>query len=281
MGGENSYWYIDGVRQESLPLDDRGLAYGHGLFESMCYHNGALPLLPQHLRRLLSGAGCLRLALDSARVQLVLEAVLKDLRQHQVHSGVIKLMVTAGSGGSGYSGRGAGPARLICLFMPRPAREVTAVKLWDCDYRLPVNPRLAGCKHLNRLDQVLARAEWCDDSYFDGLVLGDDGLVAECTLANIFFYDGNTWRTPSLDNYGVAGVMRALLLDEILPELAVPAEICRISPAQLPQFCEVFICNAVRGVIPVSALRNTAEWGVGSAVKMVQSALADKYPCFA
>jgi 4-amino-4-deoxychorismate lyase len=98
---------------------------------------------------------------------------------------------------------------VITASAARPALAAPeALTVRVCDTRLGVNPRLAGIKHLNRLEQVLARAEWEDGAMDEGLMLDDRGHVIAATQANLFARLEGQWVTPALDECGVAGVMR-------------------------------------------------------------------------
>jgi 4-amino-4-deoxychorismate lyase len=277
---------INGVSVSNDDLLDRGLAYGHGLFETMCLHEGLIPLLDRHLERLVNDASKLGIDLDLAMVDATISNIKQSLVQQHITSGVIKLIVTAGSGAAGYKTPAIVLPRVIALHFNlngnHPAQQ--GINLRQCHYRLPLNPRLAGIKHLNRLDQVLARSEWADDTYADGLMFDQNDCLVETTCANIFLYSTSLgWITPSLQSAGVSGVMRGLLLDEIFPSLAIPVTITEIRADLISQCEALFVCNSVRGITPVIGLledNNLKPLAIGSRTKMVQLVLADNYPCF-
>ena len=276
--------------QAALGLRDRGLAYGHGLFETLCYQRGELPLKERHVQRLCTDALALGISLNPTQISVYLDSFLDGLSAVSVNQGVVKLIVTAGAGGRGYQC----PPRLyplvICQYSELDAAEARAqrhqgIKLWRCKYRLPLNPALAGIKHLNRLDQVLARREWSSTGYADGLMLSVDGLVIEATAANLFARIDRGWITPALDTAGVAGVMRALLQEELFTAAALPLRVEPLSLSHLEQASEIFLCNSVRGIVPVIQIAGAGSAPevnklIGEQTKMLQSRLSQQYSCY-
>jgi 4-amino-4-deoxychorismate lyase len=277
-----------GEQAESLP-QDRGLNYGHGLFESMALHSAQVPLLQQHLQRLYQDAPKLGISLEAGSVEACLEPFIVALLNGGLETAVIKIMVTAGTGGRGYQSPVPVKPRIICLCVPMPedikTQQSEGVRLWHCDYRLPINPALAGIKHLNRLDQVLARNEWQSSEFADGLMFTADNHLIEAVSANIFINTVTGWATPSLDDAGVNGVMRKLLLEQIFAELEIPVESRTISDEELNDCTEIFICNSIRGLLPVLAVRGSSHefnlnLAIGAETKMLQSCLRDNYVGF-
>ena len=154
------------------------------------------------------------------------------------------------------------------------------VALTQCQYRLPGNPVLAGIKHLNRLDQVIARSEW-NDEYADGVMYSSDGLLIESTCANIFIKTAeHGWITPKLDQAGVRGVMRNLLLEQIFTQSGLTVSEGEISQQLLASASELFICSSIRGLLPVIEINNLGRWTIGDETKRLQSALFDLYDCY-
>ena len=241
---------IDGVAGEGIPADDRGLAYGHGVFETLEIAAGALPHWDRHWRRLC--LGCSRFGLaepDEALVRGEAERLAAGLER-----AVLKLMLTAGSGGAGYGvPDGATPRRILCV-RDWPQRTVSAegVALRLCRTRLPFDAQLAGIKHLNRLHSVLARAEWRDE-YAEGLLCDPEGCIVEGTMSNVFWVEGDTLLTPDLSRCGVAGIMRERIFDWAKDHgVAVRTEAC--PPERLRRADAVFVCNSLIGVWPAARL---------------------------
>lgn len=246
--------FVNGQRHDCLPVGDRGLAYGHGLFETMKLRAGELPLWSLHRERALDGCARLGIAVTADRLDHHLFSLLPALPS----DGVVKLIVTAGSGGRGYrlEPGNLAPTVIIQWFSPRPSASSVSAQL--CRYRLPHNPHLAGIKHLNRLDQVIAAAELAPD--VEGLLLDADGAVIEGLSHNLFVLSEGQWLTPSLDQCGVAGVMRRFVLETLMPALDMPVRVGRLEAGQLGSASELFVCNAVTGVTPVAGIADVGHW---------------------
>ena len=194
---------------DRVAADDRGLAYGDGLFETLLVHEGRAVWWDAHWRRLRWGAERLRIALPDERV---VAAEASDLIEGMTH-GVLKCVLTRGSGGRGYAPPAeAEPMLVLSLHAPPAATPSQGLEVRWCDTRLALQPALAGIKHLNRLEQVLARAEWNED-YDEGLMLDMQGRVVAATAANVFVRRDGQWLTPPVAECGIAGVARRWMLD--------------------------------------------------------------------
>ena len=275
---------INGVVAASLPVTDRGTAYGHGLFETMLFSGGAIPLWQRHSSRLVGDAQVLGLSISKQSLDENLSNFVGLLAQQSQSSGIIKIIVTAGSGGRGYASPAILTTQIICQFSPlpnnleQPRRD--GVVLTQCQYRLPGNSVLAGIKHLNRLDQVIARSEW-NDEYTDGVMYSSDDLLVETTCANIFLKTAdNSWITPRLDLAGVRGVMRSLLLEQLFADSGLSVSEGEISQQQLATASELFICSSIRGLLPVTEINNLGRWSIGENTKRLQLALTALYDCY-
>lgn len=244
---------VNGCLAETLPASDRGLQYGDGLFETIAVVAGRPALWERHLDRL--ARGCRRLAIpEPAAATLADEATaLCD----GVDDGVLKLLVTRGSGGRGYAPpRDSEPTRVLSVH-PYPsypsAHWETGVALRVCQQRLGSQPALAGLKHLNRLEQVLARGEWEDPGIAEGVMLSQNGCVVEGTMTNIFAVLNGVALTPPLDDAGVAGIMRAVVMERLrswgVDVREEPLELPRLAEAE-----EVFVTNSVIGIWPARSL---------------------------
>jgi len=259
--------WIDGQSETSVSLYDRGLAYGDGLFETIKVKNGQPRLLAKHLERLQLGCQRLSLKLDFALLENELSRFTAALGE-----GVAKLIVTRGDGKRGYK-PSATSARRILLgsSLPNyPAENATqGVRLFPCQTRLAEQPLLAGLKHLNRLEQVLASAEWQSESYAEGLLCDYSGRVIEGVFSNLFMVKDGQLYTPDLSRCGVAGVMRSLLLD-LAKQSYIPFAICDIEREQLQSADEVFICNSLYGIWPVIALEGQS-WLIGTVTRTLQN----------
>jgi 4-amino-4-deoxychorismate lyase len=251
----NGACWVDGVPSTSVNLLDRGLHYGDGLFETLSVRDGRIQLLDYHLQRLRQG--CERLSLTMPKID-----TLHDELHHAAKDqgrAVLKLIVTRGAGGRGYGPpQDAVPTRIVFRY-PQPDYPADnweqGVRLRVCDTRLGRNPRLAGLKHLNRLEQVLARSEWnAAEDVAEGLMLDEMGLVIEGTMSNVFAEpEAGVLATPALGRCGVAGVMRRHLLEQA-QRVGMTLRIMDMALADLMQAREIFVCNSVIGVWPVMAV---------------------------
>jgi len=281
-----TYSVIDGTAADSLVLTDRGGAYGHGLFETMLLHHGALPLLQLHSERILRDAPTLAIKIAAEQLDSSIESLIGGLSPEQCQSGIVKIIVTAGSGGRGYASPGLAEAapRIIAQYFPLPndlqRQRQQGISLTECHYRLPLNPVLAGIKHLNRLDQVMARSEWAEE-YDDGMMFCADDNLIETTRANLFIKLGSDWVTPCLDQAGVCGVMRELLIGELFASAGLTkVQQVSISREQLHSATELFTCSSVRGIVPVISTPSTGSLAIGNDTRLLQSALQNNYQGF-
>lgn len=229
----------------TLPLDDRGLAYGDGLFETVLVHDGRPRLWDYHVARLLDG--CQRLGIPAPP-----RATLDRLpRQAGRGLQVLKLVLTRGSGGRGYLPPEAAEPRLRWQLTPFVAHERhwrDGVRVRHCALRLAIQPALAGLKHLNRLENVLARREWSDPETVEGLLSDHEGHLVEATCMNVFWRRGDRLETPRLERCGVAGTLRQALLER-LPISEVDA-----GPQLLNEVEALWLGNSVQGLWPVVRL---------------------------
>lgn len=245
---------IDGQPHDHIPADDRCLRYGDGLFETMRVHHGSVPLWDDHRQRLT--AGCHRLGIAPPG-QAVLEAerdrLLEEAPPGERAAGVLRLQVSAGSGGRGDRRPDPATARRIFerfAFQPDPPAPA---RLHLCRLRLSAQPALAGLKHCNRLEYILARREWNDPGIADGLLLDPDGAVVEGTRTCLLAIHQGHLLAPSLVQCGVAGVLRERLLGSA-DTLSVPIRTERFPLGDWLEVDLALICNAVMGVRLVAAV---------------------------
>lgn len=241
---------VNGAPQETIAISDRGLAYGDGVFETILIHRYTPVLLDRHLERLVRGT--IRLRIDFERADL--EQDIGRLRDKFPEQGVLKIIVTRGSGGRGYLPAGSSEATRILSLHAMPDYGEThpeqGIDVFVCNQRLALQPALAGIKHLNRLEQVMAALEWPDESYMEGLMLDTTGHVIEGTRSNLFWAESGQLLTPALAQCGVAGVMRGYLIDS----LPAVKEVADCSLARLCSADEVFFCNSIFGIWPVNRI---------------------------
>jgi 4-amino-4-deoxychorismate lyase len=243
--------WINGRRADKVDYRDRGLQYGDGLFETMRVRRRRIRLLEMHLERLYRSCAVMKIA---APAPDLLRGELARIAAHR-RDGVLKLIVTRGSGPRGYRPTGREHCRRIASLsaMPPGSAAVEAVRVRVCATRLGVNPHLAGLKTLNRLESVFARAEWNDARIWEGLMRDMDGSWVCGTMSNLFLRRGSVLMTPILDRCGVAGVMRRWILLNA-GALRLRAVERRIAWEDLRSAEEVFMSNAVVGIRSVRAI---------------------------
>ena len=243
--------WIDGVAGDSLPVSDRGLQYGDGLFETILVRNGRARFLDAHLARL--DLGCARLGIPFASSPELRREVERAVALTPA-AAILKLIVTRGSAARrGYAPTGALEPRRILTLFAAPAMPVTlraGVDLRVASLRLALNPLLAGIKHLNRLENVLAASEPGHAAVFESLLLDAADNVIAGTMTNVFAVKSGRVITPPADRCGVAGVMRGIVLREG-PRLGIETSCGELTRAALEAADEVFITNVRIGVVPV------------------------------
>ena len=242
---------INGVKSDTVSVLDRGLAFGDGVFETILLRKGHMQLVQKHLGRLTNGCERLNIDLDLEKLQSEMD----EACNQEPDANYLKMIVTTGDGGVGYN-RGPGKSRRIVMTgyrKPWPHRWYKeGIDLHICRTCCIDNPALTGIKHLNRLQQILARSEW-DDEYQEGIMLDYRGHVIECTASNIFMLHGNSLITPRLDRCGVPGVMREHLLERAARAGLVTVEM-RISVGHLLSADSVSICNSLIGICSVKSI---------------------------
>ena len=264
---------LNGEGSDSLSLQDRGLQYGDGLFETIAVRNQQLEFWQHHMQRLLNGCQRLRIPPPDP------EQLLAEARQLLAgrRDAILKIIITRGQGGRGYRApceSASRPSRILAVYdLPDyPAENQTnGIVARYCDTKLGTSPALAGMKHLNRLEQVLARSEWQDEAIYEGLMLAAHGRVTEGTMSNLFFVKAGTLCTPDLSNSGVAGIMREVILD-ISSQQKIPLSIGHFSVADINNADELIIYNSLNGAFPVRQLEQQ-QFAVGPLTQKIITAV--------
>ncbi|HIJ22546.1 MAG TPA: aminodeoxychorismate lyase [Gammaproteobacteria bacterium] len=251
---------LNGIEQDLVSGTDRGLLYGDGLFETIAVIDQTPLFLEQHLQRLQRGGERLQITIPAHSL------LRRESEQLLAAAGpgqwVLKIIITRGAGGRGYRiSDTEAPTRLLSV-TPSPytakhqkQMQANGVKLYLCKTTLGENPALAGIKHLNRLEQVLARNEWSDPSISEGIVMNGYGKVIEGTMSNLFFIQQGRVITPDLSRCGVEGVMRNLLIKQ-LKQQGIAVTVRPIAVDELSEVDEAFCCNSLIGVWPIRQIGN-------------------------
>ena len=260
MGSLPAVW-LNGERATALPLPDRGIDYGDGLFETLLLRQGVPVLLDYHLQRLQTGLdrlafprNCLTQASDHLR------HACSEMGDHQWS--VLKLTLTRGSGPRGYAPPDHSLPRTLISAQPldyRHAEMAPPLQVGMASMNWAVQPFLSGIKHLNRLEQVLAANEARTQAVDDVVVLDARGHVCALSAANLFLVEDGRLLTPALEDVGILGTRRRLVIERLAPAAGLDVSEQVVHPEQLHNASELFCCNAVRGLQPIAQL-GQSQW---------------------
>lgn len=259
---------VNGQPSQVIRVDDRGLQYGDGLFETALLTTSGVRFLDEHLQRLFSG--CARLGIappDEETLRSEIAQVTAGAER-----GVLKVIVTRGAGGRGYRPSDALESTRVVALHPLNPLPQGALRLRWCEIRLGRNARLAGIKHLNRLEHVLAQSEWREGEADEGLMLDTEGEVVCATSANVFAVRDGTLITPDLRFCGVHGVMRAQVL-KAAAKLRLTVSEGPLWPHDIETASEVFVTNAVRGIRSAVSL-DSLQWSESGVAARLAAALS-------
>ncbi|WP_275554828.1 aminodeoxychorismate lyase [Mixta sp. Marseille-Q2659] len=244
--------WINGVPQQQIAVSDRALHYGDGCFTTARLQHGVINWLDAHLQRLQEATSALMI--DGIDWVSLKAEMLNAAASWPQAEGVVKVILSRGSGGRGYSGAACHqPVRLIMLSAAPThytALRESGVRLKTSPVQLGINPRLAGIKHLNRLEQVLIRTELEQSGADEALVLDTEGRLVECCAANLFWRKENRLFTPDLSGAGVNGIMRRQVM-KLAGLHGYRCQEVREQPQTLADAEEVFISNALMPLLPV------------------------------
>ena len=241
---------INGLPDNSLSANDRGLMYGDGVFRTLLVKQGKPLHWSQHYNKLQHD--CIAIGIPCPSMQSLAD----ELAQlaFSCADGVAKIIITRGPSGRGYAPALNPQASRILSFSPKPeypeAYAKQGIRMHLCNLRLGHQPRLAGIKHLNRLENVLAAAEWNEPDVAEGLMLDEDDLIIEGTRSNLFLVRDGKLYTPDLSRCGVAGLQRDRVIS-YAEKNKIDIIINNLTMDDLRAADEVFIVNSVIGLWPV------------------------------
>lgn len=247
--------WIDGREAATLPLPDRGLEFGDGLFETVLVIGGRIPLKNFHVTRLQSGLATLQFPPLRDRVEQHLDEVMAVLDRDVNYA--LRITITRGSGPRGYAPPKAPQVRVIISatqITGDPLTMLAPASLGVSRIRWGTQPALAGVKHLNRLEQVMAAQERQAAGWDEALMLDQAGAPVSVTAGNLFMVSGETLVTAALEDCGIAGTRRRFVIERGAPDLGLQVQVATLSLDQLLAADEVFYCNALVGLRPVGEL---------------------------
>ncbi len=247
----NLVWADEG----GLPANDRGLAYGDGLFETVRMQGQQGVLLSRHLMRLVRDAARLGIVVSREELSDVCAQAAQRWADSFDNGWVLKLILTRGAGGRGYRPDDSmRPNLLVSATSLPPEPDAEGVVADFSRVPLSVHPMFAGIKSLNRLDQVMAARE-LHDGLFEVIMSNHDGYLVEGTRTNLLLKTRDGWVTPPVSSLAVAGVMREWLLERLRERgESVLERPLAIADLTSPHCQGLFLLNSVFGVVPVRRL---------------------------
>ena len=261
MTAQSATW-LDGNSTAVLPIPDRGLDFGDGVFETLLVKQGKLLFSELHLERLERGLQALVLpdCLDAARQHL--ETAASFIRKQAWSWTALRLTVIRGAGQRGYTPSDLSPRILVVATrLDRDCGKMSAAATLSlADIRLSAQPVLAGIKHLNRLEQVLAAAQTQKEGADEGVVLDQSDFLTSVVAGNLFLVRQGDVLTPELNHCGVIGTRRRLILEKWCPALGLKVREAKLTLGDLSDSEEVFYSNSLQTVRPVARIGNQA-WG--------------------
>ncbi|WP_369788539.1 aminodeoxychorismate lyase [Rouxiella sp. WC2420] len=250
-------FWINGIEQRVISVADRAVQFGDGCFTTGWIKNGEVQRLEAHISRLQQAVS--RLMMPECDWPVLIDEMRRAASSCQ-QEGVIKVILSRGEGGRGYSSQGCvGPTRIMSL-SPYPQHyhrwRQQGIELAPSPVALARNPLLAGIKHLNRLEQVMIRRHLDITSAHEALVDDTDGMLIECCAANIFWRKGSKVFTPDLSHSGVDGLMRQHIISILNDSRDFSVETVRETRGVLENAEEVVVCNALMPILPVRKIEN-------------------------
>lgn len=275
---------MNGSSDHTLSATDRGLAYGDGLFETMLFDSGTIPLLSSHMQRLKEGCRRLNIPFLKNDIEHQWHVYRRQLLACKAERGIVKLLYSRGEGGQGYVPPDFSVTSPTAIFTYTPLQRADgnrAVSLAVLRTQVSSNSLLAGIKHLNRLEYVLAGQELSALSADSGLLLNSQGFVIEALHHNLFVVRSGVLYTPDLTLAGVQGIMRSIIIERLADECQLPeVVVCEeMTLSMLNEADEVLLCNSVRGIVPVSKCGSLqwSTWPITDCLRGSLSALWSSY----
>jgi 4-amino-4-deoxychorismate lyase len=249
---------VNGLEQQQIAIADRGFQYGDGCFTTMAFRNGCFELFNPHIKRL--KLACKTLHIDFDKWAELEHCIVESIKPFV--DCVIKVIITRGEGGRGYSPDGAVNPNYIITHHTIPqyytSWQTKGIKLTVSPIQLACQPLLAGIKHLNRLEQVLIKQSLAQTDYLDAVVCDFQQKIIESSVGNIFWYKDNVWYTPDLTESGVEGVMRNHVL-AIMREKNLRCQVVKQDISVLFSAQELFICNSLMLLVPIISVLNPTD----------------------
>tara|TARA_B100000902_G_scaffold313610_1_gene304117 strand:+ start:127 stop:969 length:843 start_codon:yes stop_codon:yes gene_type:complete len=278
MGTHNEFW-VNGVREDSVSAADRGLEFGDGLFETMRYYQGNIIALDLHLKRLEKGLKRLFFPDNLSRVLSDLKIVIEHLGNLGKENFIVRVAVTRGIGSRGYEPDASPLVNIIIkasAINSSPIEQSPPLTVGTADFRLSIQPVLAGIKHTNRLEQILGSLEK-KHKHLDELLLRNiDNIPISFISGNLFIRESKTLLTPILKSNGIEGTRRNLILSQLAADCGYSALERNLSMERIAASDEVIFCNTIHGIRSICRLDNT-EWSDYSASRSLHASYVQRH----
>jgi len=255
--------YIDGEfydkENAKISVFDHGLLYGDGVFEGIRFYNGRVFRLEEHMARLFDSAKAICLDVGIGLAELS-EAILETIRRNELRDGYLRLVVTRGVGDLGLNPANCPRATVVIIAskitLYPPDKYEHGLHVITCaTRRIPHGALSPMVKSLNYLNNILAKIEAQQAGAGEGLMLNEQGYVAECTGDNIFTVKNGRIFTPPIASGALAGVTRAVVF-EIAAELGIPISEPEMTRYDIYTADECFLTGTAAEVIPTVRLDN-------------------------
>ena len=236
--------------KSSVPLNDTGFLLGDGLFETIRFQNRKLFRLDKHLDRLHASLHNIHIRLEStdAKIQELLDNI---IRKNNLHSGLLRLMVTRGNV-EGPPWQYAGPASIYISIRPLSSEPNLPVKvIFYSEIEYPIIRYTPAIKSLNYIGNMLAKKDADDAGSFEPVFYNGEGFITECAIRNIFFIEDKQLLTPSLELGVLPGVMRKIIIS-IAKKMNLTATEEKIPIESINAMDEAFISSTGIGLLPCS-----------------------------
>jgi 4-amino-4-deoxychorismate lyase len=244
---------VNGSQQQHINIADRAFQYGDGCFTTMAFRSGYLEFFDAHIERLKSA--CFALSINFDKWSDLKNCIVDSLQSKT--DCVVKIIISRGEGGRGYNPIGAGNPNYIISFHPIPKNyslwQTQGINLTTSPISLARQPLLAGIKHLNRLEQVLIKQKLSDTHFDDAIVCDTQRQIVETSVGNLFWFKDNDWFTADLLESGVEGVMRNQI-QAVMQQKGLNCRVVREDVSVLHSAREVFVCNSLMVLVPVTSL---------------------------
>ncbi|MDJ0878401.1 MAG: aminodeoxychorismate lyase [Halieaceae bacterium] len=245
--------WVNGTLDAGVAVNDRGFSFGDSVFETFRIQNGRAHLWQLHALRLRGGLDLLHISCAPARIDEQLQQGFDWLQGRGIDSASARLTVSRGPAERGYRGA-VGPATVaLQLNEALPWRAaLPPLQLVVCETRLGSQPLLAGIKHGNRLEQVLGAREVERRQADEGLMCNSRGELVCAVSANLFVVRGDRLLTPPIEDCGIAGTVRQLIIDTLAAQAGIEVAVGPLLPGDLASADELLLTSSLQGIRSVA-----------------------------